>query len=79
MQNMTATDCVPGHHRNDRFGTGTNLTLEIKHVQTMNTGIIFISGIPTNPLVTTRTKRLVSLAGKNNHTYLLILARVSQS
>ena len=79
MQNVTTADGVASHHRDNRFRTGTDLTLEVQHVQVMYAGIIFIAAvITTHFLVTTGAERFIACASQNDHADIVVITRICQ-
>lgn len=45
VQNVSATNGISRNHRDNRLRTGTDLTLEIQHVQVMHTAVILITAV----------------------------------
>lgn len=79
VQNVTTADGVASHHRDNRFRTGTDLTLEVQHVQVMYAGIIFIAAvITTHFLVTTGAERFIACASQNDHADIVVITRICQ-
>ncbi|AAN81260.1 hypothetical protein i14_2605 [Escherichia coli str. 'clone D i14'] len=79
VQDVTATDGVASHHRDNRFWTGTDLTLEVQHVQVMYAGIIFIAAVITTYfLVTTGAERFIACTSQNDHADVVVITRIRQ-
>lgn len=76
---MTAANGETCNHRHDRFRTGTNLTLEVQHVQVMHTGVITVSAVvATYLLIAACAERFVASTGQNNYADVVIIASIRQ-
>nr|VUD34962.1 Uncharacterised protein [Raoultella sp. NCTC 9187] len=79
MQHVAAADGVAGDHRDDRFRTGADLTLEIEHVQVMHAGIVLIAAVvAAHLLVTAGAERQVPFAGQDNDANIVVIAGIRQ-
>ncbi len=79
MQHVAATDRVAGHHGNDRFRAGTDVALEVEHVEVMGPLVIAIATVVTTDLlVTAGAEGLLAKAGEYDGADLIVVAGIGQ-
>ena len=76
VQNVPAADGVAGHHGDDRLGKGSDLALQVEHVQARHPVRSDIAGLSAHFLVASRAEGLVACAGENDDADLRVVARV---
>ncbi len=79
MQHVTAPDGVASHHRNNRFWTGADLTLEVEHVQVVHARVILVSAVvAAHFLIAAGTERFFAFPGKDNHADIVVVTGICQ-
>lgn len=82
LQDVAATDRVPGHHCHHRFGQPPDLHLQIGDVKPAHRigAVRFgeVSGIAADALIAARTECPVPLAGQDDHADRRVLAGVGE-
>lgn len=77
VQHVTATDGVTCYRSDHWLRTGTDLTLEIQHVQVMGAACVFVAAVvATNLLVTAGAKCFIARTGQNDGADMVVVASI---
>ncbi len=79
MQHVTAADRVAGHHRDHRFWTGADLTLEVEHVKMMNAGVVLIAAVvAADFLVAAGAEGFLTFTGQHDDADIVVIPGIRQ-
>ena len=78
MEHVPSTDGISRYHRDNGFGAGSHLALEIQHIEAVASRVIDISGLAPDFLVAARAEGFLALPRQDDDSDVGIKSRIGK-